>query len=55
MSAAKRAGSASLLGTVRKVAPGMVSAYAGDLVRMEGVVVVTDDQSGDVDRPPTLD
>ena len=32
-----------------------VGVSLGDLVRVEGVVVVTDDQGGDVDRPPTLD
>ena len=31
-----------------------VGVSLGDLVRVEGVVVVTDDQGGDVDRPPTL-
>ena len=32
-----------------------VGVRLGDLVRVEGVVVVTDDQGGDVDGPPILD
>ena len=56
MSAARRAGSASLLGTVHNVAPGMVTAWASAIsVRVEGVVVVTDDKGGDFYGPPSVD
>jgi hypothetical protein len=32
-----------------------VGVRLGDLVRVEGVVVVTDDKGGDFDGPPILD